>query len=373
MSLARDIVDRIFFPNRDVHAIPVLDGGFSPNKRLDAARTLVQFEKPDGLAAGPDGRLYVSAGSTVFACSGDGFGTVERFAGTDGPAGALAWTPNNRLLVAVEGRGVHAFEVDGKSTGILETVERKPLRCVTGLAVAADGMVYATEGSDRNVTGDWLVDLMQNRKGRGRLVVCDEDLSEGRTVQGGLSWPAGVAVAHDEAEILVTEAWSHRLSAVSRPNGAVRVLKRNFAGYPGRIVRGSAGDYWVAFFALRTQLTEFVLRETSFRVKMMDRVPPELWIGPSLGDHVDYREPTQVGRIKKLGIQKPWAPARSYGLIARIDGDGEAHESLHSRVSGHLHGITAAAEIAGRLYVLSRGHGQLAVIPLSAVEEGGVA
>jgi ABC-type sugar transport system ATPase subunit len=40
MSLARDIIDRVFFPNREVHAIPVLDGGFSPNERLDQARQL---------------------------------------------------------------------------------------------------------------------------------------------------------------------------------------------------------------------------------------------------------------------------------------------------------------------------------------------
>jgi hypothetical protein len=40
----------------------------------------------------------------------------------------------------------------------------------------------------------------------------------------------------------------------------------------------------------------------------MKTVPPELWIGPTLDGRFNYREPTQIGRIKKLGIQKPWAP-----------------------------------------------------------------
>ena len=71
MSLARDIVDRIFFPNRDVHSIPVLDGGYSPNERLDRARQLGDlFNSPDALVLGGDGVLYVSAGQTVHACTG---------------------------------------------------------------------------------------------------------------------------------------------------------------------------------------------------------------------------------------------------------------------------------------------------------------
>src|ERR1700692_3565891 len=68
VSLARDIVDRIFFPNRDVHSIPVLDGGFSPNERLDRARQLGDvFDSPDALVLDGEDTLYVSAGQTVYA------------------------------------------------------------------------------------------------------------------------------------------------------------------------------------------------------------------------------------------------------------------------------------------------------------------
>ena len=77
----------------------------------------------------------------------------------------------------------------------------------------------------------------------------------------------------------------------------------------------------------------------------MKTVPPELWIGPTLDGRFNYREPTQIGRIKKLGIQKPWAPPRSYGLVARLNGDGEAIESLHSRVDGRIHGVTAVRAV----------------------------
>ena len=107
---------------------------------------------------------------------------------------------------------------------------------------------------------------------------------------------------------------------------------KNFTGYPARIVRGAGGHYWLAFFALRTQLTEFILREHAFRTRMMANVPPHLWVGPTLGGAFDYREPTQIGRIKKLGIQKPWAPPRSYGLVARLDAEGMPSKASQSNL-----------------------------------------
>src|ERR1700736_5285385 len=70
-------------------------------------------------------------------------------------------------------------------------------------------------------------------------------------------------------------------------------------------------------------------------------------------------EPMQFGSIKALGIEKPWAPPRSYGLLVRLDEDGEAVESLHSRVGGRHHGITAACDTAQGLVIVSRGSGRM--------------
>ena len=100
-------------------------------------------------------------------------------------------------------------------------------------------------------------------------------------------------------------------------------------------------------------------------------MPPELWIGPALDGRFDYREPTQVGRIKKLGIQKPWAPARSYGLVARLDSKGETIESLHSRVDGRIHGITSVRPIDSRILAVSKGRNCVVELPLArGAEEG---
>ncbi len=65
-----------------------------------------------------------------------------------------------------------------------------------------------------------------------------------------------------------------------------------------------------------------------------------------------------------MGVQKPWAPPRSYGLVLRVAADGRVIGSLHSQVDGKHHGITGIVEHAGRLLVASKGAGRLLAAPL---------
>jgi sugar lactone lactonase YvrE len=361
MSLARDIVDRIFFPDRDVHAIPVLDGGFSPNERLDGAPVLgAPLDAPDALAVDDRGTLYVSSGRRILSCSGADFEARRVVVECEDSVGALAWSARTGLVAGVAGRGLCAIGADGRVTGRLDQVGGEPIRCATAVAIAADGTVYLTDGSRHNLAQQWKLDLMQKRPPSGRLIACDADLGNARVIADHLDWPAGVVVTHDQRSVLVAESWTHRLTAFDRPSGRPRVAVKNFAGYPSRLSQASGGGYWLAFFALRTQLTEFILREHGFRTRMMTEVPEPLWAGPSLGGAFDPREPTQIGRIKKLGIQKPWAPPRSYGLVARLDAQGHAIESYHSRAAGQFHGVTGVVEHDGRVLAVSKGHGKLA-------------
>jgi Strictosidine synthase len=367
MSLVGDIIDRVLFPDRELHAIPVLDGAFSPNQRLNLARQLgEEIERPDDLALGPDGALYVSSGAVILRCAGDDFAQRAVFASFASPVGGLAWSVDGRLLACVSKQGLVALSSTGAVVGKLESAGGEPIACPTSVTVAADGTIYATDGSRANPPELWLTDLMQNRAASGRLISCSSRLNDARVCADKLAWPSGVVVSHDGEEVWVGESWAHRLTAFSRVGNRQRVIVRNYAGYPSRIVRGASGDYWMSFFGVRTQLTEFVLREREFCDAMMTTVPPELWIGPTLDGRFNYREPTQIGRIKKLGIQKPWAPARSYGLVARLNGDGEAIESLHSRVDGRNHGVTAVSLVGARVLAASKGSNCLVVLPASA-------
>src|ERR1700709_2061786 len=99
MSVLGDIIDRVLFPNREIHVIPSLDGAYTPNQRLDHARPLgAEIERPDDIALGPDGALYVSTGHAILRCEGEDFARRAVFVELGGPVGGLAWTRDGRLL-----------------------------------------------------------------------------------------------------------------------------------------------------------------------------------------------------------------------------------------------------------------------------------
>ncbi len=367
MSLLGDIIDRVLFPNREIHVLPVLDGAFSPNQRLDQARRLgEEIECPDDLALGPDGALYVSTENRILRCAGEDFSQRSVLVFLDAAVGGLAWTGDGRLLACVSRQGLIALSPKGEIVGRLVSVQGDAIACPLSVTSAVDGTIYLTDGSRGNPPELWLTDLMQNRRPSGRLISCTPTLENAEVRADGLAWPMAVVVSYNDRDVWVGESWAHRLTAFSRVADTRRSIVKNYSGYPGRLVRGTERDYWMCFFGLRTQLTEFVLRERAFCEEMMKKVPPELWIGPTLDGRFNYREPTQVGRIKKLGIQKPWAPARSYGLVARLSGTGEAIESLHSRVDGRIHGVTGICVAGDRVIAVSKGRNCLVELPVSA-------
>src|ERR1700730_16859795 len=104
----RDL-EQILFPNRDQHAIPAMDGGYTPNDRLDALSLIgAPIPGADDIAEGGDGAIYVSAGKQVLRLAGAGYEARSVFAEFDGAAGGLAFHPDGRLLVCVAGRGLAA-------------------------------------------------------------------------------------------------------------------------------------------------------------------------------------------------------------------------------------------------------------------------
>jgi sugar lactone lactonase YvrE len=360
MSLIGDVLDRVLFPNREIHVIPVLDGPFSPNRRLDQARQLGDgIERPDDLALGPDGALYVSTENRILRCVGADFEQRTVFATFAGPVGGLAYTADGRLLACASKQGLVSLSPSGEVVGVLDRAAGEVIACPLSVAIGPDGTIYLTDGSRANPPELWLTDLMQNRPPSGRLIACNPALGGAEVRADKLAWPLGVAVSSDGEDVWVAESWNHRLTSYSRTGDRQRVIVKNYAGYPSRIGRSADGGAWIGFFGLRTQLTEFVLRERAFREEMMQTVPPDLWIGPALDGRFNYREPTQIGRIKKLGIQKPWAPARSYGLVARLSATGEALESLHSRVDGRIHGVMAVRQVGARVLAVSKGSNRL--------------
>jgi Strictosidine synthase len=362
MRDVRSVVNR----DGEQNAIPPLDGAFSPNDRLDACITIGDpLPGLDDAVADTSGAIYVSAGKRVLKLSGSGFEARQLVAEFDGEAGGLAMHPDGRLLVCVAGRGLAAIDPAKPQPLWLERVEGQSLAGLLSVTAAPDGRIFAVEGSAGRLPNQWRHDLMEKRS-NGRLIVCDARLASARVELSGLRYPYGVSVAADSNSLWLTESWSHRVSRMPlRSSGPQQreVVLRNLPGYPARIHSDGRGGFYLGVFARRTHLIEFVLKEDDFREEMMATVAPDYWVAPAFAGGADCLEPMQIGSVKALGIQKPWAPPRSYGLLVQLDADGEAIDSIHSQAGGRFHGITGACATEQGTVITARGAGRLLLQP----------
>lgn len=345
----------------DVDAtVPVFDGPLRPNQVLQKAHVIARLECAQDL--GGDGeRLYVADGRTVHEVHADGRLSPVMQAG--GEITALACTGGG-IAAAIDGTEVRIF--GGRYAG--RRFERFGGRRALAInALAADGArLIATDGSERRPWGEWRHDLMEGGRS-GRVHALDLDSGASLELASGLGHAFGAGMLGSSA--VVSESWRHRLLSIDAA-GRQTVLLDQLPAYPSRLAPASDGGHWLSMFCARTQLVEFVLREPAYRRRMMQSIAPDLWIAPQLGSYRSFHEPLQYAALKQLGIVKPWAPPRSYGLVVKLDARGRAVASLHSRFGGPFHGIVAVVEQDRHLYLLSKGENVLIRLPLSEVESG---
>jgi Strictosidine synthase len=364
-----DLARELLFGNSKRRSIPNLDGPWRPNESLEACPILpCRIKQADGVAADARGTLYASSQNKILALSGPRFDRVEEVASFQARVSGLAWSAMVGLVAGVAGTGVVVLGSNGERR-VLPPING-PLRCVTDIALSDDGIIYATDGSLQFEYGDWVQDLM-NKGESGRLVRYAADLRSGDVVASGLAFPMGIALDQSKGALIVPEAWRHRvLRFPINPAGEPQIVADDLPGYPTRIAADGAGGWWLSFIALRTQLVEFVLREDEFRRRMVATIPVSDWIAPSVSALSSPLQPQQLGALHTHGVKKPWAPPRSYGLVAHFNSEFNCTASFHSRSNGTRHGTTGLVQQGGKLYVASQGGDCILVLNLEGGHEG---
>jgi hypothetical protein len=359
IATIREIANRILGRGEATITVPSFDGALKPNQTLESATILLECEAPEDLATDGDS-LLIADGARLLRLAGSSPTTVRTF---ERPISALATLPSGGLAVALSGTEVHVYDtIAAKTPASVFTGE---LHAVNSLAPASDGTLIATDGSSARGVGDWARDLMELGQ-TGRVFLLDPRTHTTRRLAGGFGYAFG-AVASG-SDVLVSESWRHRLISIS-PHGAIRVVLHHLPVYPSRLVPATGGGFWLTAFTARTQLVEFVLREPAYRRRMIAEIDPEYWVVPRLRSGGSFKEPLQGAHIKTMGVMKPWAPPRSYGLVVRLGADGLPRYSLHSRADGVNHGIVAAVELGGDLVMIAKGPGRILKLPLSAISE----
>ncbi len=327
--------------------IPPMDGALRPNTGLDEAEVVLEAPAPDNLVL-DRGRLLFTSGAQVLALPAAKGRPPEPVASFEAPVASLALALDGTLAAGLEdGRVVLA---DGRTLAPPDGIG-----CPTALAFADPQTLFVCHGSAEHGPADWVVDLMA--KGASGSV-WRIDLASGDQVclARNLAWPYGLLPDAAGRRLVVAESWRHRLLAIrSEAGSAPEVVLTKLPGYPARLAPAADGGAWLALFAPRNRLIEFVLLEDDYRFEMLREVPRAFWIAPALASGTSFLEPLQCGAVRSMGIHKPWAPSRSYGLVVRLDPLLRPVASLHSRANGSRHGITSVLEAGGRLFAAAKG------------------
>ena len=352
--------DRLLGRGDAAISVPVLDGALKSNRLVEDAEIVAQLEAPEDVAS--DGRtLWVADGARVLRFDGSGAPTIEH--AFERTVSALAWLPAGGLAAALGGSEVRVLggPYDGRR---FDAAGGRRLNAVNALAGTPGGTLLASDGSLTQPPERWKHDLMELGRS-GRLLELDLGAGSARERATGLAHAFGVAAAGNDAA-WVCESWRHRVVQVGGANPGAVI--DGLPGYPSRIAPAAGGGWWLTCFTLRTQLVEFVLREPAFRKRMLAEIDPRYWIAPALTSGNTFLEPMQGAHLKMMGVVKPWAPPRSYGLVIRLDDRGMIRYSLHSRFDGKHHGIVAAVECGGWLYLLCKGRARLLRLSIASAE-----
>lgn len=335
----------IFGGRRSTLAVPILDGVFRPNNLLEEAEILAEQAGMCDMAFGPDGRLSIACGSEVLILAQTG--GLSRVAAFDAPITALCFANDGRRVVALGNRIV----IEGSDTPLTQAAGRSFV-ALTAVAPMADGRILVCDASSTHGCDAWRHDLLA-KGSSGRVIAIDPDSGQAQVLQSGLAWANGAHLAAD-GSILVSESWRHRLRLAGKGDATPEL-----PGYPARLTPTPDGGFWLSLFSARMQIVEFVLSERDFRREMMETIDPAYWICPAYSSGRDFLEPLQSGGVKQMGILKPWAPPRSYGLAVRFDARRNPLMSVHSRVGGEHHGIVTVLERGDEVFALSKGAGRL--------------
>ena len=356
----KEFADRLLGRGDATITVPSFDGALKPNQILENAEIVAQLDAPEDLAT--DGKvLYIADGTAIRRLDGTATTEIRRF---DRAITALCCLPDGGIAVALDGREVQIFATPAAAAPT-STIADPSMNAINALAPGPNGTLIATDGSAALPYAQWVRDLMERGRS-GRVLVLDIAGRRVQTVVSKLQYAFGACANGDE--FLVSESWRHRLIAIGA-DGTQRTVFDNLPVYPSRLSKAASGGFWLTAFAARTQLVEFVLRENAYRRRMMAEIDPEYWIAPKLKSGQSFLEPMQGAHLKTMGVVKPWAPPRSYGLVIRLSKRGAPLYALHSLVDGVNHGVVAAVEMDGALYALAKGPGRLLRAPLAMIEK----
>eukprot|EP00386_Alphamonas_edax_P009154 GDKI01030148.1.p1 GENE.GDKI01030148.1~~GDKI01030148.1.p1 ORF type:complete len:384 (-),score=46.08 GDKI01030148.1:63-1214(-) len=212
----------------------------------------------------------------------------------------------------------------------------KPIQFCDDVELSPNGdAIYFTDAMDRapfKRNGRGKLSTMENvlsnfceGKGSGRLLKYVFSTKKTHVLLDGIYFANGVTLTHDEKSLLVTESLNARIikyDITDETPGKKSIFAENLGFAPDGISRASDGKtYWVAGASVIDSMYVIFSKYTWLR-----------WV---------------VGNFPSVF----WPKNKPYGLVVRVNDQGEVVESLHDSTGGVVDFVTAVSEYKGKIYL----------------------
>ncbi len=307
---------------------PGFNGAFEENRALAAADRIADGRVlgPESVALHVDGSLYSGLrDGRIVRIARDG-SRVETLANTGGSPGGMEFDAAGNLWCVDADRGLLRVTPDGEISVHVDRIDGKPMLFVDDLAIAQDGTIWFTDGSQRFPEHHDAFEFLEGRA-TGRLISYDPRSGETRVRLEGLRFANGVAFGPDEAYVLVNESLAYRTRRLwlKGPRaGTHEVFLDNLPALPDNVTFNGKDLFWVALVYPRDAAMDWMPRQGAWLKKMVARIP---------GSLLDF-----VGRPTPRGV------------VLGVDLEGNIVHNLQD-TTGHFANISSAIESEGSLFL----------------------
>jgi hypothetical protein len=249
---------------------------------------------PEDVAFDAQGRMYVGNRDRNNAAAGagdinpriervtfanNGTHTIETWVSLDGGGPLdMRFDARGHLLVSSWEQGLISIDLAGVVDVIVrdgELIDGKPYSHSDGIAIARDGRIFHTQGTDAATDAMGAVSSFAANSGPGRLIVTDPRTRQSRVLIDDLSFGNGIALAPDESYVLVADQIRYRILRhwLTGPDaGKSDVWMDNLPGMPHNLFVDDKRVIWVALNRERVGLGD-TIRASPFLARQALKLP----------------------------------------------------------------------------------------------------
>ncbi len=318
-SDAPNIIPIPYYPDKPPDFVDNLE----VNDKLVYSEALLkgQVQGPEDIVIDKTGNLYISNSDgniLILRATGE----LDTLVSTIGRPLGLAFSPKGNLIVCHENMGLISINASGRITQLAG--KDKGIHLADDLAISSKGIVYFSDATIFEGLNNFYYDILIH-KPFGRVFSYNLITNEINLLLDSLYFANGITISPKEEYILISESSSYQIRKYwlkGNLAGTQEIILNNMIGFPDGINNSKDGNYWVSMASPRKWSVDNLYHPYVWVKQILKYIPESFRPGPEM-----------------------------YGLIIKIDGQGNILESLHDPLGKVLHTITNTVEFEYTLYM----------------------